>query len=61
MKFQANFNKEPVIPVRGREKDCVTGWGEIENEIKISISKLTGARKVIVVETYQGVDYDELL
>jgi mannose-6-phosphate isomerase class I len=61
MKFKANFNKEPVIPVIGREKACVTGWGEIENELRVSISKLTGTKKVIVVETYQGVDYNELL
>ena len=42
MKFKSNFNKKPVVPVKGREKDCVTvgvHWPGVEKGVGIITGK----------------------
>ena len=54
-----HFNKFPVIPVKGHEKDCALGWNQIEEELKSSLSNKKG-RQIVAIETYQGVYLDDL-
>lgn len=56
MRFNSTFNKEPMVPVRGHEKDCVTGWDSIGRTLKASLDRQPEGAKVLVVETYQGAD-----
>jgi len=60
MQLKTNFNKYPFVPVRGREKDCVAGWAAIEQELKNALGNKSGSSSVVIVETYQGIYYDEL-
>jgi mannose-6-phosphate isomerase class I len=60
MQFQPGFNKEPVVPVRGMEKECVTGWEAIAARWKDALNEKQGESRILVVETYQGV-YLEIL
>lgn len=75
MKVRPSFNKQPYVPVKGMEKACVTGWEAIGSRIRGGIEEASSGNrnsdstdepsvmkgKVIVIETYQGVYYDDLL
>ncbi len=54
------FNKFPVVPVVGKENHCVTGWQQIGKEILHALDAIPGDRKVVVLETYQGVMLEEI-
>jgi len=56
-----NFNRQPFVEVPGREEACFAGWESIGTEIIRALEMSPGTRKVIVVETYQGVHYEALL
>jgi len=60
MKIPAGFNKEPVVPVRGMENECVTGWEAIGTRLRSALEEIPLQDKILVVETYQGV-YHEIL
>lgn len=60
MQFKSSFNRQPVVPVKGRENACVAGWPEIETVLKEALDKKPGKQKIVVVETYQGVNYHAL-
>ena len=57
--MDSSFNKFPVIPVTGRENDCVSGWRQIGAELRQALDAVPGGRKVLVLETYQGVYADD--
>jgi len=61
MQLKPNYNKTPYVPLRGMEEACTTGWGNIGKEIQRALTKLAAQKQVIVVETYQGVLYNDLL
>jgi mannose-6-phosphate isomerase class I len=56
----ANFNTSPEIRIKGLEKDIFSGWEPIVRQLKSELSKNTKAKKVIVVECYQGVHDEEV-
>ncbi len=62
MHLKSNFNKRPFVPVKGMEDACQTGWEEIGQKLKDTVEKRTSQKSIVlVVETYQGVLYDDLL
>ncbi|MBN1132269.1 MAG: class I mannose-6-phosphate isomerase [Bacteroidales bacterium] len=61
MRMKSNFNKRPFVAVKGMEHACREGWDQVAEEIRLYLQKRPGARKRIVVETYQGTFYEELL
>jgi mannose-6-phosphate isomerase class I len=52
------FEKAPVIPVKGKENDCYIGWESIGQELQDSLQNKR--RRIIAVETYQGVYHEEI-
>lgn len=53
-----NYNKFPSYKIKGYEKDCTVGYDSILETIK---SKFKKDKTVLVVETYPGVNDDEVL
>jgi len=61
MKLKQEFNKRPFVAVRGKENACVTGWDATGQKIRDAVRELPGHHgAVVVVETYQGVYYEDL-
>jgi len=56
----SRFNRFPVVPVAEREKDCVTGWKQIETEIKLVLDRMPEGRRIVCIETYQGLYLEDL-
>ncbi len=57
MKHQ--FNKYPVVVVENHEKDGISGWDRIGEKLNSTLAAMSG-RKIIAIETYQGVHLDDL-
>lgn len=55
-----NFNNKPFVEVN-KEFEVWNDWGNICSELNIAISKIANEKKVIVIETYQGVIHEELI
>lgn len=60
MSINDKFNKYPVVPVKGKEKDCVTGWQQIGDELRQALKETPEGKKIVVVETYQGVLVEDI-
>ncbi len=60
-KPKTDFNKFPLVEVRGFEGQACEGWDSIGEELKSSLDKIEGEQQLVVVECYQGVHDDELL
>ncbi|WP_232060897.1 hypothetical protein [Vibrio taketomensis] len=62
MKFlsgQSNYDKFPNVTVKGFDHDAFRGWNHIVNTIK---QRIQGQDKhILVVDTYHGVNHNELL
>jgi len=61
MKNTSKYNKYPAIEVRNRAYKVSNGWHEICLRLNSSIRSAGGAKKLIVVETYQGVIHEDLI
>ena len=55
-----NFNNAPFVEVK-QPFDVWKGWDGICKEINKSIAKINEDKKIIVIETYQGVIDEELI
>ena len=55
-----NFNKSPLIHLNGLEKECFQGWKDICHELNEAVYGITGQKKVIVLEPYQGINYEDI-
>ncbi|MFZ5938989.1 MAG: class I mannose-6-phosphate isomerase [Bacteroidota bacterium] len=61
MQLKSGFNKKPFIDVKGGEDACSEGWASI-GSVLIGDPALKGkGRKILAVEVYQGILYDEVL
>jgi len=60
MQFNSNFNKTPHIDVKDPKDACASGWKAIARQLKSFLGQSSGPRRLIVVETYQGVHYESL-
>jgi len=57
----SKFNNQPVVEVKNESYKVVTGWDAICTKLNQEITNLKGAKKIVVIETYQGVIHEELL
>jgi mannose-6-phosphate isomerase class I len=57
----SKFNNQPVVEVKNNNYSVVNGWEAICAKLNHEIDTLQGEKKIVVVETYQGVIHDELL
>ncbi|MCB0564795.1 MAG: class I mannose-6-phosphate isomerase [Phaeodactylibacter sp.] len=58
--MQPNYDKFPVIRVRGFEEACFAGWDAIAEEIRQKLPDTTQSKAVVVVEFYHGVYGQEI-
>jgi hypothetical protein len=57
----STFNNNPLVEVKNGTCKVETGWGNICSRLNREIEKLPGKKKVVVIETYQGVLHEELV
>ncbi|MEJ7739849.1 MAG: class I mannose-6-phosphate isomerase [Chitinophagaceae bacterium] len=57
----SNYDKHPFIPVEGFEDDCWQGWEAIGEKLKKELHPVAGKKKVVAVESYIGVNQEEVL
>ncbi|HOF21915.1 MAG TPA: mannose-6-phosphate isomerase, partial [Bacteroidales bacterium] len=58
---EPNFNQHPAVPVREYNDGYSGGWNEISGTLSEQLEENNSGRKVIVVDCYQGVLFEELL
>lgn len=59
--MKPNFNKKPSVKVRSDSSGCFSGWDAIFGTIDSKLKSCVRKTKVVVVECYQGVYFEELL
>lgn len=57
----SKFNRLPEIVIKNVPFNLEKGWKDICRRLNKEITDLTGKKKILVVETYQGVIHEELL
>lgn len=57
----SKFNNLPFIEVKGNDYKVVKGWDSICERLNSEISKIKRSRKIVVIETYQGVIHEEII
>ncbi|HPC26365.1 MAG TPA: class I mannose-6-phosphate isomerase [Paludibacteraceae bacterium] len=57
----SNFNKTPYIEVKNDSYKITKGWDNVVDELNKVINKIDKKRKIIVIETYQGVIHEEVM
>lgn len=58
--MNSNYDKFPTVKINGHDSECWAGWGAIFEKIKGEITSLGKPKTVIVVETYPGVNDEEI-
>ena len=58
---KSNYDKYPYVRVTGAAEDCSLGWSAIGQKIQLFLEEKEHPDPVIVVETYQGVLYEDVL
>jgi mannose-6-phosphate isomerase class I len=61
LKTPSKFNNLPVVEVKNNKFHVSNGWEAICNRLNESINSISGNKKLVVIETYQGVIHDELV
>ncbi len=57
----SNYDKQPFIKVPGGDHACDVGFDQIEQRLRNALNRLDGQRKVLAIECYTGIYYDDLL
>jgi mannose-6-phosphate isomerase class I len=57
----SKFTNLPVVEVKNESYKVENGWEAICDKINDSIATLSGTKKLVVIETYQGVIHEELI
>lgn len=57
----SKFNRLPVIEVKNDVYQVVNGWEAICTRLNKEITAISGKKKLVVIETYQGVIHEELI
>jgi mannose-6-phosphate isomerase class I len=57
----SKYNNLPFVEVKNTDYKVVNGWESICKKLNIEISEIEQKRKIIVVETYQGVIHEEII
>ncbi|WAG17569.1 class I mannose-6-phosphate isomerase [Aeromonas hydrophila] len=58
--YVSNYDKFPEVVVAGHEGAACAGWYEIARRLQAAVDGQGGARVVLVIDCYHGVDQDEL-
>ncbi|WP_323953607.1 class I mannose-6-phosphate isomerase [Aeromonas hydrophila] len=58
--YVSNYDKFPEVVVAGHEGASCAGWHEIARRLQAAADGQGGARVVLVIDCYHGVDQDEL-
>ncbi|WP_323898658.1 class I mannose-6-phosphate isomerase [Aeromonas hydrophila] len=58
--YVSNYDKFPEVVVAGHEGAASAGWHEIARRLQAAADGQGGARVVLVIDCYHGVDQDEL-
>ncbi|WP_212693093.1 class I mannose-6-phosphate isomerase [Vallitalea guaymasensis] len=59
--YKSNYDKRPVVQVKGYEDEIFTGYEEISQEILRKISTDGKSKTVVTIECYPGVNKEEVL
>lgn len=51
----SNYDKYPVVKVPNAYNKCWTGWNNITRQIQEKLDNINKAKKILVIECYQGV------
>lgn len=57
----SNYDKYPAVPVPGNAESCVCGYTGIVQRLRKRLGEAADLPKVLVVDTYPGVDDSEVL
>jgi len=57
----SKFNNHPTVEVKNSNYKVENGWDAICKRLNHAISALSKKKKLVVIETYQGVIHDELV
>ena len=57
----SKFNNLPVVEVKNSQYKVENGWEAICDRLNQAISSLSGNKKLVVIETYQGVIHEEII
>ena len=57
----SKYNRFPVVEVDNPNYKVEIGWDSIINRFNLAISEIPGNKKVVVIETYQGVIHEEII
>jgi mannose-6-phosphate isomerase class I len=57
----SKYNRFPIVEVDNPNYKVEIGWNSIINRLNLAISEIPGNKKVVVVETYQGVIHEEII
>lgn len=58
--YVSNYDKSPEVVVAGHEGAACAAWHEIARRLQAAADGQGGARVVLVIDCYHGVDQDEL-
>ncbi len=61
MNKPSKYNQTPYIEVKNKAYRVITGWDKVISELNRVISALDKKKKLVVVETYQGVIHEEVM
>lgn len=57
----SSFNNQPVVEVKNETYQVINGWDAIIAELNRTVALISKKKKLIVVETYQGVIHEEVM
>lgn len=57
----SKFNNTPYVEVKNPDYRVINGWGDIVAELNKAIDSIDKKKKLVVIETYQGVIHEELI
>ncbi len=58
--MKSNYDKYPFIQVEKENTSCVAGWQAIAQQLHSHLQSINKKKKIIAVECYQGVLYEEM-
>ena len=58
---QSKYNRFPVVEIENPKYKVINGWKAICTSLNNAIIAMPGKKKVVVIETYQGVIHEELI
>ncbi len=57
----SKYNNLPCIEVKGDDFKVIKGWESVCKRLNDEISRISKSKKIIVIETYQGVIHEEII